>query len=170
MEVPLLKVEGTIDEFLTFNLPNGMTSADVTLNVQLTGSIINPRNIGVSLELMLGSESSTLTFSDYTIPGQVSLTETVTDGQVVFFRTSFAPTIRAGISSFVGEPGSMNITLQYSIDTPSGVTFTSDSGVFVGSADLTPTSVNVPFPLWTLLILSLFLSSIAVMLLKSRKY
>ena len=129
-----LRVVPTIQEFLTFHVPSGRTSSIVRFSLQVKGSYNNlaelAGNAGITLGgvSVIGDSGTVPDFLNQTLSGQI----TVTDGE----SESFGASLGVSAINFGSVPVSFqtNPSARITLQLEPGVSFTSQSGVFLSQS------------------------------------
>lgn len=138
------------DDNLKFFLPDGLPSAEVTANLAITGTVFGRLNGGVlPLSLIFGGVEDTIYTRNFTSPTLLSATRSVHDGEVLGIIAFFiAATDFAGAGQTENGLIDLSHTGVVSLDLPEGVTFESESGVFLQEQNVSTVPVPAALPLF----------------------
>ncbi len=138
-----------LEDTLTFQLPDGMTQAEVTATLTINGTYTSPTTGGhhvsgyVRLYLAGMTADNGGDFPADTFVGHIfSVTTTVQDGSAYFIQAWLLASLDGVVDWCAGEIGSYNLSAFVDVETPAGVTYraagsmlSSASNVFLTAED-----------------------------------
>jgi len=143
----------TLYDILTFSLPAGMTSTMVTAYLTIDGSVSGSLNAGTLPQDLYfqcisaaptcssGDGHDTVSLHDFSSPTTLAVPVLISDGATLQIQASISGSTGSGINPGDVAVIDLSNTGRLSLNLESGVTFTSESGVFL-------TAIPVPAAFW----------------------